>query len=183
MNFTARTRGPLVFLFKILHQHKDSKRERHTYIHVWPRTERRSILGCKMPSCEVCLDLDKCAITESGKPRWDDAIKDDLSPEHSLEFDLSELEMSAKSGCHICAVVWNGWGLMGQKLLVDQPQPPRGRFILQANCPLEVEIFNMCPPEKKSVPFARLQFYTLAGLKLPCFVQMAQYLTAGRHRF
>jgi hypothetical protein len=63
---------------------------------------------------------------------------------------------------------------MGQKSLVDQPQPRQGRFILQANCPLEVEIFDMRPSEKKSVPFERLQFYTLAGLKLPCFVQMAQ---------
>jgi hypothetical protein len=109
-------------------------------------------------TCDVCLDLDRC--TKRDGKFWEILARDDLDFEYSLHFASSELEVSARSGCPSCAIVWNGLELMSRKLfLFDNSCPNRGRLILHPGCPLEVELID-----ENDSPRARLQYYTLEGL-------------------
>jgi hypothetical protein len=118
-----------------------------------------------MPPCKTCLDLNR--FTEQAKARWCVEIKDDLREEYALEFESPGLEVSAKSGCRICWIVRNGLELMSRKLfLLDTSQAYRGRFILQTDCPLEIEVSDSQQVDDEAQEpsqCARVQFYTVPG--------------------
>ncbi|PVH81233.1 HET-domain-containing protein [Cadophora sp. DSE1049] len=105
--------------------------------------------------CDVCFSLDRFSDEDD---RWRIDIKADLMAEYSLPFTLSKLSASAESGCETCSVVLSGLKLISRNLsLFDVARDYSGRFILQSDRSLEVEIFDN--EENNSV--ARIQFYTL----------------------
>ncbi|KAH6677603.1 heterokaryon incompatibility protein-domain-containing protein [Halenospora varia] len=113
-----------------------------------------------MPPCSICLKFDR--LYDHGN-RWQVGIRDDLRLEYSLEFDFQKLMQSAQSGCATCSIVLNGLQLMSRKLFILddlESQPRHGRFILQAESPLEVEVVDAQKNER-----VRIQYYTLAGSK------------------
>jgi hypothetical protein len=125
------------------------------------------------PCCDVCLGLDRCRLVEDD--RWVLGIKADLTAEHTLLFESSKLHASAESGCETCSVVSRGLELIGRDLsLFDVSLAYRGRFILQAERPLEVEIFDEQEGEEEEEEeegekaeasvCTRIQFYTLPGM-------------------
>ncbi|KAG9229836.1 heterokaryon incompatibility protein-domain-containing protein [Amylocarpus encephaloides] len=124
-----------------------------------------------MQRCDVCLDLDRFS-----DDRWKLSIKADLTDEYSFQFESSRLGDSVDAGCENCSIVKRGLELISRNLsLFDVSQIYRGRFILQPDSPLEVEILN--EEEKKeyeegeefeATGCARVQFYTLPGKDLGC---------------
>jgi hypothetical protein len=117
--------------------------------------------GRSMKPCGVCLNLDRFSDEDHG---WQIDIKDDLTAEYSLAFVSSRLKNSGDSRCVICSIVLNGLELMNVKLLLfDTSRPYRGRFILQPDCPLEVEIFDGEEFDLLASARTRFQFYTLPG--------------------
>jgi hypothetical protein len=115
-----------------------------------------------MPPCDICLSFDRHF--DRGN-RWHVGIRDDLTLEYSLEFECQQLKISAQSGCATCSVVLSGLQLMSRKYIRGESQPHRGRFILQADSPLEVEILD---PEKKE--HVRIQYYTLIGSQYGLYI-------------
>lgn len=91
-------------------------------------------------------------------------VREDLAFEYSLMFDLSKLEISAKSGCPVYSVVQNGIELMSRELVSsDCVRACRGRFIVQRGYPLEIELIEDHISElEESIPL-RLQYYTPKG--------------------
>jgi hypothetical protein len=121
------------------------------------------------PCCDVCLGLDRNSVEDN---RWVQVIKGDLTAEHSLLFGSSKLHASAESGCETCSIVSRGIELIGRDLSIfDVSLAYRGRFILQAERPLEVEIFEEQEEgeeeeeeEAEESACTRIQFYTLPGM-------------------
>jgi hypothetical protein len=126
------------------------------------------------PCCDVCLGLDRRSLEDD---RWVQVIKGDLTAEHSLLFESSKIHASAESGCETCSIVSRGLELIGRNLsLFDASLAYRGRFMLQAERPLEVEIIEEQEEEKEeekeeeeeaeAITCTRIQFYTLPGMSL-----------------
>ncbi|KAE9364356.1 HET-domain-containing protein [Stipitochalara longipes BDJ] len=112
--------------------------------------------------CDVCLSLDRFSDADD---RWQIDIKADLMPEYSLQFTSSKLRVSVESGCETCSVVLSGLKLISRNLsLFDVSRDYRGRFILQSDCSLEVEVFEDDENNSAASAYARIQFYTLPGL-------------------
>ncbi|KAH8597733.1 heterokaryon incompatibility protein-domain-containing protein [Bisporella sp. PMI_857] len=112
-----------------------------------------------MQLCLICLNFDR--LFGDGN-RWHVDVRDDLTLEYSLEFESQQLKRSAESGCATCSVVLSGLQLMSRKSFIfEEWQPHRGRFILQADSPLEVEVID---PQKNEP--VRIQYYTLTGSKI-----------------
>jgi hypothetical protein len=127
------------------------------------RAENKYIMeareGRSVMPCDVCLGLDRFA-----DDRWKIEIKADLTPEYSLAFLSSQLMESVESGCTACSMVLRGLDLISRNLsLFDASRPFRGRFILQPDNPLEVEIFHTAAEEPSIDTFARVQFYAHSG--------------------
>ncbi len=120
------------------------------------------------PCCDVCLGLDRRSVEDD---RWVQVIKGDLTAEHTLLFESSKLHASAESGCETCSIVSRGLELIGRDFsLFDVSLAYRGIFILQAERPLEVEIFEEKEEEEEEEEeeaeanaCTRFQFYTLPG--------------------
>jgi hypothetical protein len=111
-----------------------------------------------MQSCDTCFDLDHTST------RWNVDVKDNLTIEYSLSFESSQLALAAEQGCAICSLIRNGLELMSRKLfLFDQLRPYRGRFILQTDCPVEVEVVDESRMDLSAKPSARIQYYTHEG--------------------
>jgi hypothetical protein len=119
--------------------------------------------GDRVP-CTVCLDLDRTL--EHDDSRWRYEIKEDLTAEHSLEFESSQLELSANAGCATCLIVRDGFKEFVDRVASSEKlEQYRGRFILQSDCPLEVEILDQRQnADSDSDVMARVQYYTLEGL-------------------
>lgn len=114
--------------------------------------------------CDVCLNLDRFLDEDD---RWQIGIKADLMPEYSLQFTLSKLRVSVESGCETCSVILSGLKLISRNLsLFDVSREYRGRFILQSDCSLEVEIFEEDEYNSAASAYARIQFYTLPGARV-----------------
>jgi hypothetical protein len=123
-----------------------------------------------MNRCDVCLSLDRFSDEDD---RWQLGMKADLTAEYSLEFVSSQLRVSIESGCATCSIVLSGLELISRNLsLFDASKPYRGRFILQSDSPLEVEIFDEEEDDSPSSACARIQFYTL-----PCAHSVFLYST------
>ncbi|KAH7357083.1 heterokaryon incompatibility protein-domain-containing protein [Rhexocercosporidium sp. MPI-PUGE-AT-0058] len=111
--------------------------------------------------CDVCFSLDRFSDEHD---RWRIDIKADLMAEYSLTFTFSKLGASAESGCETCSVVLSGLKLISRNLsLFDVARDYSGRFILQSDHSLEVEIFDKEEQIPVASPCARIQFYTLPG--------------------
>jgi hypothetical protein len=115
----------------------------------------------RMKPCDVCISLDRFSDEDD---RWQVGIKADLSPEYFLEFTSSQLSVSVESGCVTCSIILSGLEQISRHLsLFDAARPYGGRFVLQAGCPLEVEIFHGDEDGSPERACARIQFYTLPG--------------------
>lgn len=117
-----------------------------------------------MEPCNVCLGLDRCA-NRDGRT-WKIDVRDDLTFEYCLAFVSSELELSAKSGCPTCLIIWNGLKLMNRKLShLNSSTPSRGRLLLRPGSPLELELTDIDNDDDGQVkPPGRIQYYTIEGL-------------------
>jgi hypothetical protein len=132
------------------------------------RTQRCvSLTGRSMKPCHVCLGLQQHS-ADSEDDRWQLGFKADLTAEYTLDFESSQLHTSVESGCDTCSVVSSGLELINRNLSLFDVGLYRGRFILQPQpeIPVEVEIFNDELEEKDDFPpstRARIQFYMLPG--------------------
>jgi hypothetical protein len=103
--------------------------------------------------------LDRCAAKV-----WQMEVREDLAFEYSLMFDLSKLEVSAKSDCPVCSVIQNGIELMSRELVhFDCKRACRGRFIVQPGYPLEIELIEDHISELEEAPPLRIQYYSPEG--------------------
>lgn len=118
-----------------------------------------------MAHCEVCLGLRLDHTSRLEDRNWCVRVKDDLTLEYYLEFASYDLNRASEMGCRICRIVAKGLWVMSSNLhLFDAQRPYRGRFVLQQDCPLEVEVSG--DPTSRSFS-VRIQIYSLQGLHVP----------------
>jgi hypothetical protein len=134
----------------------DICRQRRSHLYSEPNRTKLIVSGTTMQPCLVCLNFDR--LFDHGN-RWHVDVRDDLTLEYSLEFEFLQLKLSAQSGCPTCSIVLSGLQLMSRKLFIfEESQQHQGRFILQADSPLEVEVID----PRKNEP-VRIQYYTPTG--------------------
>ncbi|RDW68597.1 hypothetical protein BP5796_09254 [Coleophoma crateriformis] len=122
-----------------------------------------------MALCEVCLDFQLDHVSRLERRHWRIRVKDDLTLEYCLDFASPDLRRSSENGCMTCQIVKGGLSLFSDNLhFFDDKRPYQGHFVLQDNCPLEVEILTVKSDRKLTI---RLQYYSLdEGCEIPrCF--------------
>ena len=87
--------------------------------------------------CLVCLDLDRN--TGNDHRRWKTRFDKNIK-EYFLSFEIIELQTSS-SQCAICLIVSKGIALMSE-IVFDLSKASKGRFVLQTQCPLEIELLG-----------------------------------------
>ncbi|CAG8950117.1 hypothetical protein HYFRA_00008352 [Hymenoscyphus fraxineus] len=121
------------------------------------------------PCCRICLDLNPF-IEEN--ERWTIGVRDGCV-EYVMGFVVDQLEISAGNGCPTCSAIWSGLKLLTSSHSIFPAiasTPQRGRFILQEECPLEIELMQGANGDSEIYPPVRIQYYTAAGdPKQPAF--------------
>jgi hypothetical protein len=125
-----------------------------------------------MAPCEVCLDLRLHHASPLEGRNWRVRVKDDLTLEYLLQFASHDLKRLSEAGCGTCWIVKEGLSRISVNLhLFDDTGPYQGRFILQDDCPLEVEVFGEQAVKSDKSFSLRIQYYSLQGLRAPLIVE------------